>query len=502
MNITVTLNGVDIQAAKGSLISDLLSLHRSGTEMPCGGHGKCGKCRIIASGELSEITEAEKRLLGDDALNSGVRLACFTRAEGSCTVITSESKESMILTDGDMPNIKIEPSFTKYGVSIDIGTTTLASRLFDKSGKCLAEATFPNPQSVFGADVISRMEAALRGDGESLKNVTVKAIDDLLVSLSDTAKVSTHDIDGLVLTGNTVMLHLLTGTDVEPLTHAPFDAKRLFNETLKAKELSLSKLDPDTEVYLPSCIAAFIGADTSCAMLASSLSESSRSEILCDIGTNGEMVLSVNGKLYACSTAAGPAFEGAGISMGMAGKIGAIDHVILENGALKAHVIGNTEPIGICGSGIVDAAACLLQTGELDESGCLDDDEARIMSSVVLTQEDIRKIQLAKSAIHAGIRTLIHSSEADISNIDTLLIAGGFGSYLDTDNAVKIGLLPSELSKKIRVIGNAALTGASMLLLNRSLRNSSSNNMHNITVVELSGNPVFTEEYMERMMFE
>ena len=206
--------------------------------------------------------------------------------------------------------------------------------------------------------------------------------------------------------------------------------------------------------------------------------------------------------MFACSTAAGPAFEGAGISMGMAGKVGAIDHVTLVNGALYAHVIGNEKPIGICGSGIVDAISCLLMTGELDETGRLEDGDAVISDKVVLTQEDIRKIQLAKSAIHAGIQTLIHASNIDISEIGSLIIAGGFGSYLDSRSAVNIGLLPYELKDKIRVIGNAALTGASMLLLNRSLRFETAKFVSEVTVTELSGNPLFADEYMERMMFE
>lgn len=501
MDIIVNLDGKILKAKKGCLLSEVLSLHAE-TDMPCGGHGKCGKCRVFASGDISEPSENERALLGEDALNCGIRLACLTRALGDCAVVTTKKAESRILTEGEMPDFQIMPAFSRYGVAVDIGTTTLAARLFDVSGGCLSDASMPNPQSRFGADVISRMESALKGNARAIFEITVNAIDDLIIELCDFSGIDADEIDGLVITGNTVMLHLLTGTDVFPLTRAPFEAKRLFDETISAKELSLKSIKGDVEVYFPACIGAFIGADTTCAMLAASLSASKENELLCDIGTNGEIVLSTDGKMFACSTAAGPAFEGAGISMGMAGKVGAIDHVTLVNGALYAHVIGNEKPIGICGSGIVDAISCLLMTGELDETGRLEDGDAVISDKVVLTQEDIRKIQLAKSAIHAGIRTLIHASNIDISEIGSLIIAGGFGSYLDSRSAVNIGLLPYELKDKIRVIGNAALTGASMLLLNRSLRSETAKFVSEVTVTELSGNPLFADEYMERMMFE
>lgn len=501
MDIKIDIDGKILKAKKECLLSEVLSLHTE-TEMPCGGHGKCGKCRVLASGNISEPSENERALLGEEAINCGVRLACLTRATGDCAIITSKSSESRILTDGYTPDFQVIPTFSKYGVAIDIGTTTLAARLFDVGGNGLSDASMSNPQSRFGADVISRMESALKGNAEAISEITVKAIDDLIVELCDAAGIESFEIDGIVITGNTVMLHLLTMTDVFPLTRAPFETKRLFNEVISAEELSLRSVKHDVEVYFPACIAAFIGADTTCAMLAASLSGSKENELLCDIGTNGEIVLSTGGKLFACSTAAGPAFEGAGISMGMAGKIGAIDHVTLVNGLLYAHVIGEVKPIGICGSGIIDAISCLLMTEELDESGRLDDGDAVISDGVVLTQEDIRKIQLAKSAIHAGIRTLLHSSDTNISKISSLIIAGGFGSYLDSRSAVNIGLLPYELKDKIRVIGNAALSGASMLLLNRTLREKTAELVREVTVTELSGNPLFADEYMERMMFE
>jgi uncharacterized 2Fe-2S/4Fe-4S cluster protein (DUF4445 family) len=185
----------------------------------------------------------------------------------------------------------------------------------------------------------------------------------------------------------------------------------------------------------------------------------------------------------------------------MSGRAGAIDRVWVEDGALHAHVIGEGDPMGLCGSGLVDAVACLLDTKALDETGYLEQDPTVISSPVVLTQEDVRAVQLAKSAIHAGIRTLLHTAGLTCGGVDTLCVAGGFGRYLDARNAGRIGLFPSELTNRVTVLGNAALTGASMLLLWDDLRPVCEAMAREIRLVELAANPVFAGEYMERMKF-
>jgi len=452
-------------------------------------------------GELSPLSDIEKKHLTNEEITNGIRLACCTTVTGYCEITSAEILQNVIYTDGVLPSMEYHPSFTKYGVAIDIGTTTLAARLYSASGELLAVDSELNPQKGFGADVISRIEAALEGKSTELAAVIRKGIDEILLNLAKKAGIDSKNIDGAVITGNTVMLHLLTETSTEPLSHAPFKAERLFGETVTADALELSSLLPTTEIYLPRCAEAFVGADITTALLASGISDVTSPAILVDIGTNGEMALINNGNLLLCSTAAGPAFEGAGLSMGMNGKNGAIDKVAVENGRLIAHVIGDVPPIGICGSGVVDAVAALLETEELDETGCLDDDEATIFSPVVLTQGDIRMVQLAKSAIHAGIRTLLHYAGVNCESISRLYVAGGFGSYLDIENAGKIGLIPQELVPKVSVIGNAALTGASMLLLNRELLAPCEQTVCNAMIVTLSSNPIFTEEYMERMFF-
>ncbi len=502
--VTVTLNGKAYTCPVGTALGDLLQSHGHG-HMPCGGHGKCGKCRVTVTGEVSPPTEDEKRALTPDELAEGIRLACRTTVMGDCAVTTDEQGRGQILTDGAFPpsmqGKMFCPYWGGYGVAMDIGTTTLAARLYDRTGKLLAETSRLNPQSAWGADVISRMEAAMAGNAGKIARITRRALDGMLIELANAASVETVDMGGVVITGNTVMLHLLTETNVEPLTHAPFAAERLFGEMMTARELGLTALAPDAPVYLPPCIAAFIGADTVTATLASDLREISETVLLCDIGTNGEMVLWHENTLYACSTAAGPAFEGAGISMGMSGRAGAIDRVWVSDGEIQAHVIGEADPVGLCGSGLVDAVAALLDTELLDETGYLEDEPAVIALPVTVTQEDIRAVQLAKSAIHAGMRTLIHTAGPDCDGVDTLYIAGGFGSYLDVKNAGKIGLLPEELTNRVTVLGNAALTGAAMLLLCDDLRSVCEKLSRETKVVELATNPVFVSEYMERMMF-
>ena len=498
----VIFNQIEYIVAAGTKISNLPP-YRDRATLPCGGHGVCGKCKVKATGEFSPLSENERQRLTSKEIEVGVRLACSARILGDCQVEWyAQTAEHIIRVAGDMPEITLSPIFARYGVAIDIGTTTLAAKLYDREGNCLATASEMNPQSRWGADVISRIEAALSGETAVIATITRKAVDDLIRALAKDAGIDSCAIDGGVITGNTVMLHLLTETSVEPLSHAPFAAKRLFGEWLTAGELALSTVSPQTKIYLPPCMEAFVGADITTALLASEICRQSESKLLVDIGTNGEMALWHEGNLYCCSTAAGPAFEGAGISMGMSGQSGAIDRVQIVNGDLYPHVIGEGAPKGLCGSGVIDTVACLLDLEWMDETGYLDDDPVMVASPVTFTQEDVRAVQLAKSAICAGIRTLLATSDLPIAHLRELVIAGGFGSYLSIPSAIRIGLIPGGLNGRIRVIGNGALSGAVMLLLSRNLQVEAERLAQNVRVVTLSANPVFAEAYMEGMLFE
>lgn len=492
--VNLTVNGKTVTAEAGSLLSELL-----GIDSPCGGHGKCGKCKVKATGSLSPITESERSLLSERDRADNVRLACLTRVMGDTEVeLLSENTVITALSDGVNVSFELLPSFVGCGVAIDIGTTTVAARLYDSNGALLADATCLNPQTKWGADVISRIEAAVNGKSELLAEAVRSAVNDIVTKLMSSSGRS--DVGLVVITGNTVMLSLLTRQSAEPFSHAPFKAERLFGESITAKDVSLSCLTGDTTVYLPPCISAFVGADVVCAALATGLCDGDTA-MLADIGTNGELALWHGGNLTVCSTAAGPAFEGVGISMGMRGERGAVDRVSVVNGKMYAHVIGEAKPIGICGSGLVDTAACMMDLGELDESGYLEDGEYAIADNVTVTQKDIRMLQFAKSAIYAGLMTLTESEKLTCDEVAKLYVAGGFGSYLSVGSARRIGLLPASLAERSIAVGNAALSGASMILLNKNMKEKAVCISKEARVLELSTNEIFSEYYMKGMLF-
>ena len=491
------LDGISIPVQPGTLLCEALGHHRA-PAMPCAGKGRCGKCRVVATGALSEPSAEELAHLSADELAHHVRLACCCKVQGNCAVERIFAGESVICTEGEMPEFVYTPQFKAYGAAVDLGTTTLAARLYGAQG-LLAQASAPNPQASFGADVISRIEQALHGKGEALASAIRGALGALLAQLAAKAGIDICKIDRVVVTGNTTMLYLFTLRCPHSLSHAPFAADHLFGETLPAEALGLSGLCAD--VYLPRCISAFIGADITTALLASGLCARGETALLADIGTNGELALWHQGQLTCCSTATGPAFEGAGVSMGMPGKTGAVDHVSLRGGALCAHVIGEAPPAGLCGSGIIDAVACLLQQDTLDESGFLEGAPDVIAAPVTLTQADVRAVQLAKSAVCSGIRALLHTARLAAGDIAELAVAGGFGSYLDIGNAARIGLLPAELAAKTRVLGNAALAGACMLLLDETACMRADALARGAKTLELSQDPYFIEQYTENMLF-
>ena len=308
-----------VETETGTLLSDALLHSGHRPDMPCGGKGRCGKCRVRASGGLSPLSSAEREALTPAEQAAGVRLACCTRILGDAQVtVDGDGAVSQICTQGEARELPVlDPLFTVLGAAVDIGTTTLAAQLYDRSG-LLATAAAPNPQRAFGADVISRIGRSMDGDGPGLAACVRQAIADMLRDLCRQAGRETGGIDALVLTGNTAMLHLLCGLDASPLAAAPFEAKELFGKFIPAAELELP-CAPEAQVYLPRCMSAFVGADITTALLASGICGGGETRMLADIGTNGEIALWHGGRLSCCSTAAGPAFEGANLSQGMQG---------------------------------------------------------------------------------------------------------------------------------------------------------------------------------------
>lgn len=484
----------------GTRLSEALRLRGEPLELPCGGNGRCGKCRVTAWGQLSAPSPEERTCLSQEEMARGVRLACCTVVLGDAEVRLPHAEGAgQIQVSGVEQTVDGTPMFTILGAAVDVGTTTLAARLFDRNGQ-LAAAASSNPQRAFGADVINRIGRAMEGDGPALAQAVRRAIGGLLKEMCARAGRSAAEIDGLVITGNTTMLHLLTGEDPSPLAAAPFEARELFGRTVPAESLDLP-CGPAAQVYLPRCMSAFVGADITTALLASGICRKPDCAMLLDVGTNGEIALWHQGTLLCCSTAAGPAFEGANLSQGMQGAPGAIDHAWLENGVLRLHTIGGVPARGICGSGVADVLACLLCAGQLDESGYLDGDAVSLTETVSLTQQDVRQVQLAKSAVRAGMETLLRRAGVRPENLTQLAVAGGFGSYLSLDSAGAIGLIPPELTPRSRVLGNAALSGAAMLLRSVQLRPECEALANSAKTVELSADPDFTALYIDHMMF-
>lgn len=473
-----------------------------GEETPCGGKGLCGKCRVRVLGDVSAPGETERRLLGADELANGIRLACCTEVLGDCRVERlSQSADIRVLTDGESGMYTLRPVFSKYGVAVDIGTTTIAAKLYSPLGELLAEESALNPQTAFGADVVTRIQASVDGKSNELARCVKDGLEGIISSLGKKAGILTKEIDGVVIVGNTVMLHLLTEECVKPLARAPFEAKRLFDEELTARGLGLSSLCGECKIYLPPCISAFVGADTTAAIVATGLCREGGAEMLVDIGTNGEIALWKDGKLTVCSTAAGPALEGVGISCGMRGGSGAIDSVVLAGNKLISHTIGGVTPVGLCGSGLVDAIACLLMRGDIDETGYMDG-SVKLAGDVTLEPGDVRRFQLAKGAIIAGIKTALASVGASFEELGALYIAGGFGSRLNIKNAVLAGLIPKEVQSKVKIVGNAALSGAATFLLDGDSGERCRAGLSGARVLSLATDPVFAEEYIRGMMFD
>ncbi len=507
----ITINSViALNVPKGILLSDALQLHGAQQiddsdlclpASPCGGKSKCLKCRVKISGDLSKMCDAEKNALSSKEITDGIRLACFCTVLGDCDVLLNEKLSSKIKTDGILPKIDLEPIFENYGLAFDIGTTTLVAHLYGKDMLLSKEAAV-NPQAQYGADVISRIAYVLESDenAKEIANCVKSKMNSMIEILCKNANISPLQIDVAVITGNTTMLYLLCERNTYCLSRAPFEADYLFDESVNAKDLKLCI--ENATIYFPPCISSFVGADITCAVLASGMCEESHTNLLVDIGTNGEIALWQNSSLLCCSTAAGPACEGSGIKMGMNGGTGAIDHVYETNGKITAHVIDDVMPIGICGSGIIDAIACLLKTEAIDETGFMEDEQAVIKEPVVITQKDVRLIQLAKSAICAGIETMLLEKSLHFNELHNFYIAGGFGSYLNIESAADIGLVPKASPEKAKILGNAALMGACAILLSGKMKEKALLIAKNAKAIDLSTSSIFNEKYTEGMFFD
>jgi uncharacterized 2Fe-2S/4Fe-4S cluster protein (DUF4445 family) len=451
-------------------------LHAAGIEFPCGGEIACGGCRVrVLEGEVP-ITAAMREALSEKDLRDGWRLACCASAAG-CVTVEVEQWSLHALTDEASVTIEPRPG---RGAVIDLGTTTLVVQIVDlSSGEVLRVETALNPQARHGADVMSRLQYDLRRPRE-LGHLIRQTLGRML---------GDQPLEEVLLAGNTAMHHLFCGLDVEPLTHAPF-----VSPTLNACHFEPVDLGwPWSAEFLP-CLGGFVGSDLLCGIVATRLDEQAMPRALFDIGTNGEVVVGSAQGILCASTAAGPAFEGGRIGVGMRASTGAIDAVHVHDGDLFCHVIGGGEARGICGSGLVDAAACGLELGLIGANGRLTNAGKRLVltGGLSLTQSDIRELQLAKGAMAAGLRILA------TGGVEKLYLAGAFGNYIRQTSARAIGLLPDDLA--VDPVGNSALRGARTLLLTPSTRQTRLRKIAELTRhVELAADPDFEYLYASMM---
>jgi len=460
MSVRITLKplGSSFDVPVGTPLQDQLFAY--GVEFPCGGRGRCKGCRVRVIDGALPVTPPQQHMLSAEELRAGWRLACQCSATTDLTLELAQW-EAAILAD-DSP-IAFHPR-EGTGIAIDVGTTTIVGQLLDlRTGEVLAVRSALNQQARFGADIMSRVGFAVAEHGQeklvaSIRRQTGTLVAELLAAAGTRAA----DLTDVVLVGNTVMHHLFCDHDLTPLSQYPFESTTLGEARFTPAQLGW-ELPPAAAVRFLACIGSFVGSDILAGIIAKRLHEQEGIAGLVDLGTNGEIVLGDRRRMICTSTAAGPAFEGARISMGMRASTGAISEVHRSDGTLVCHVLGNVTPRGICGSGLVDAAAGLLELGTLLPSGRLPGGDVMLADPVRITQTDIRELQLAKGAIAAGVRLLARELEMTPDSIGTVSLAGAFGNYVNVTSARRIGLLnlPADV---IVPAGNTALHGAKLAL--------------------------------------
>ncbi|MDY5880185.1 MAG: ASKHA domain-containing protein [Oscillospiraceae bacterium] len=475
----------------------LAALRKAGFSVPaaCGGRGKCGKCRV--------------------KINGVQRLACKVIPTDGDTVELPEAAAGAILTD----TVSIAaPKTAQSGIAaaVDLGTTTVAVRIYDLENAAeLGTLSAWNAQAAYGGDVISRIRYTMdEPDGlHELSALVRRQTEELILdALADCGR-DKAELRSVFLAGNTVMQHIFAGLPVRSIATAPFKPETLFEaptgDTLLGAELS----------YAP-CVAGYVGGDITAGLLASKLCSAGGSSLFLDIGTNGEMALVSGGRVSCCAVASGPAFEGAGISCGMPALSGAVSHVRYDRGFLY-DVIGAVEPVGICGSGLIDLAATLLKLGCIDNGGRLLPPELapgslrryirpdgqgngvfHLTETVYLTAADVRSLQLAKAAVAGGVEVLLARHGIKAGDLSRVCLAGGFGNYIDPKSAMTLGMLPEISPERLHCLGNTSLAGASMAAVDPECRRELRSCAEKCEYIELSGLREFTEAFTDNMTFD
>ena len=484
--------------AKGKRLSAYLAEAGYPLHADCGGRGTCGKCRVtlISGAFWADPSGSSAVIPGED----GSLLSCHAWCGDAEAVVLLPQFEGQGLTmQATSDAHPSHPNHDPYDIALDIGTTTLAAALVSpKDGTILKTTSRLNPQKSFGADVMSRIGAVMENE-QNLFTMQTLLMRDICLMIDELA--GEHPVSRMAVVGNPTMLHIFCGISPTSMGAYPFTPSFTETKILKGQLLGLPI---DTAILLPS-VSAFIGGDITAGMLAQKMTAHDEPVLLVDMGTNGEMVLFTGknhgAKLYATSTAAGPALEGAGISTGVGGISGAVCRVQFNGLTMETKTIGNMPSVGICGSGLIDLVAVLLQRGIVDETGFLEEDPFPYAPDLTLTAADIRAFQLAKSALRAGMEVLCDTAHIAYGMLSHIYIAGGLGFYMSIPSAMAVGLLPDCPRDRIISVGNTALAGAAQVLRDASLLAQISQEASLCETVELNLSPTFSDKFMEYMMF-
>ena len=551
--ITILPEGRVLEALFEARLGDVLSQAGLPISLYCGRRGVCGKCAVeIISGDVAALDDRERLLLEARRLPAErFRLACRLFVRGNLTVRipeTSFMRGLRILARGAGKSVRLDPAVRKitgrraelpgappgpeetiltallgpgddvlayeredttsrlFGLAADLGTTTLVVDLVDlQSGTVVATAVGLNGQSIFGADVVSRITAAFQNpsQAEALRRAVLDSLNGLIAEVCRTGNVRSDEIYETVIAGNTTMGHLFLGLSIDGLAVAPFETDDLSPPPMSAETAGLT-VNPAGYVVLAPHLHSFVGGDITAGILALDLPSRPGNVLLIDLGTNGELVLKSERGLTATSTAAGPAFEGMSISCGMPAQSGAIDKAGWDpDGRWVVQTIGSGPARGVCGSGLVDVIAAFLVRGELSAQGRIlrPDKRLEMTAGLALIPSDIREIQLAAAAVKTGIRMLLAAAGLKIGDLDEVLVAGAFGASLDIGNAVRIGLLPRLPEGRIRFVGNTSLEGARAMLLSRAERNLAARIAGGVGHLPLAQDDAFQQMFVEALEF-
>jgi uncharacterized 2Fe-2S/4Fe-4S cluster protein (DUF4445 family) len=474
--------------------------------------------------DLEQLAEAIARSATDVPLELLRQLPAALRESGGEVTVTTFGSTVLGVERGDT-------ALMKFGLAVDIGTTSVVTTLIElESGEQLASVSSLNPQAVFGGDLMSRI-AFVQFNPANLRRLQTRIIGLLnrhIEQITRESGVLAKWIYKVVVVGNTCMHHVLLGIDPSWVGLAPYAPVMRHPLVIPARELHL-KVAPEARVCLLPIVAGFVGADAVGVALATRIYESAEVRVAVDIGTNGEVLLGSRERLWACSAPAGPALEGGQIRHGMRGAAGAIDRVTVDPAGIHTHTIGEAGAQGVCGSGLVDLIAGLLDAGVIDWTGLIDADrrallppalrdrvrmigderqvvllrpgEAGATHEIVLTQDDVRQVQLAKGAIAAGVAILQHVAGVGTERVAELMLAGGFGNYISIRSALRIGLIPPLPPERIRYVGNAASLGAQLCLVSEPERARAARIARSIEHVSLAAHPAFQDVFVDSMNF-